>query len=201
MTTYKYTRTSLIDSLREKNIVLFTPLDLKKLFTIQNYNSLRQMLTRLVSDKIIERLIKGKYLFSYGQKQPSDFEIANFLVVPSYISLESALSLYGMIDQFPYRISSLTPLRPRQYKVRGKIFSYSGITKNYFKGFVKNDDFLIASKEKVIFDYFYFVYKGLRSLKSLDELTDFLRKREIFEYLSRNADKNFLGFIKKHVKF
>jgi predicted transcriptional regulator of viral defense system len=145
-------------------------------------------------------LVKNKYQFLYAEKMPSDFSIANFLEPFSYISLESALSFYGLIDQFPYRITSISLKKSRQIKIENKIFIYSKIKKDYFKDFIKIDDFLIAKKEKAVFDYTYFVYKGLRSKTVLDDMKNIFFDKKIKNYLIENADKNFYGFLKRYVK-
>lgn len=153
METYKITQVEFIRALREKNISLFNSQDLKKIFKVKSDNTLKHLIKRLRKASIIKRLARGKYLFLHSTKSPSDFALANFLKIPSYISLESALSYYGIIEQFPYRIFSLTLNKPAEIKIDGKIFSYSKIKKDYFKDYIKIDDFVIASKEKAIFDY------------------------------------------------
>lgn len=201
MVSYKTSQIKIVDVLRNKNITLFNSPDLLKLFPIRSDNTLKQILRRLKQEKLVESLIRDKYIFLHAKREVEDFEIANFLATPSYISLESALSYYGMIDQFPYKISSITVRRAREYKVRNKIFQYSKIAKQYFQDFVKVDNFLIASKEKALFDYLYFSYKGLRSIDSLGEFGDYLKQNIIKNYIKNKADNNFLNFLKKYVKF
>jgi len=71
-------------------------------------------LERLTKKGIIKRLTKRKYLFTFLESD--DFQIANFLYTPSYISLESALSFYGIITQFPYQITSITPKKNKNHQ-------------------------------------------------------------------------------------
>ncbi len=156
------TQVQVIQTLRQKNVNLFTSGDLAKFFEIRSNNTLKHLILRLKKQRIIESLSRGHFLFVNSETRVADFAIANFLVSPSYISLESALSYYGMIDQFPYRITSITIHKSLELKVRGKIFSYSKIKKDLFTGFVKIDDFLIATRGKAVSDYKYFASKGLR---------------------------------------
>ena len=118
--------------------------------------------------KIIQKLLKGKYLFLLNST--NDFYLANFMHQPSYVSLESALSFYGIISGFPYRISSITPKKSRTITVGKKEFSYSKIRSDLFWGYEKKEDFLIAEREKALLDYIYFYLKGLRTIdwKALD---------------------------------
>lgn len=200
METYKITKVEFIRILREKNISLFNSQDLKKIFKIKSDNTLKHLIRRLKNALIIKRLTKGRYLFLHSTKKPSDFALANFLRTPSYISLESALSYYSLIDQFPYEISSLVLDKPVKIKVGDKIFCYSKIKKDYFKDYIKIDQFVIASKEKAIFDYLYFVYKGLKSKNLIDDLKPFINEKRTISYLKSNAKGRFINFLKSYVK-
>lgn len=194
------TTIDLIKVFRSKNITLFSPFELRKLYDIKSENTLKHLIRRLTKAKIIRRLKRNKYLFLHSQKNISDFEIANFLVIPSYISLETALNLYGILEQFPYKITSLAIGKSKEIKANQKIFSYSHIKKEYFKDFVKRDNFLIASEEKALFDFLYFAYKGLRSSSTTEDLYSYLIRSKVKKYITNNADDKFISFIQKYVK-
>jgi len=81
---------TIINKLKQKGLSLFTPSDFKKNFQIKKENTAYKILERLTKKGILKRLIKKKYLFALSESD--DFQIANFLYSPSYISLESALS-------------------------------------------------------------------------------------------------------------
>ena len=200
MTLSVVTKTDFIKKLREKQIALFTFSDIKKLFGIENENTIKHLLRRLKKAEIVKRLIRDKYLFLQAKNEAHDFEIANFLVIPSYISLESALSYYGLIDQFPYHISSITINKSRKFKVSEKSFIFSKINKRYFRDYIKIDNFIIASKKKALFDYCYFIYKGLRPQNILKELKPNLKQPEISAYLDLNAQDKFRNYLIKYVK-
>lgn len=200
MESSKITALRFISLLKEKNITLFKSDDLKKVFKIKSDNTLKKLLFRLKKAKVVKRLIRNKYLFLPLEEKAVDFQIANFLVSPSYISLESALSFYGLIDQFPYRISSITIKKSREFKIDQKLFVYAKIKKEYFKDFIKLDNFLMATREKALFDYLYFIYKGLRPENTISDLKTYLKDREIKEYFLKNADLKFLSFLKRYVK-
>lgn len=198
METSQITKIRFIDELKKRHIALFTSYDIKKIFDIKTENTLNKLLIRLKQDNIIQSLMKNKYLFLYAQHPPSDFAIAQFLFSPSYISLESALSYYGLIDQFPYRISSISLLKSRSIEARSKLFVYSRIKKEYFKDYIKIDDFLIATKEKALFDYLYFTYKGLRSVNMIENIIHHIRKKTASDYFYKNADAQFARFIERY---
>jgi predicted transcriptional regulator of viral defense system len=149
------------------NRSLFTLGDVKKLLLIKKANTAYKFIQRLRKNGILQKLTKGKYQFLLSN--PTDFEIANFLYSPSYISLETALNLHGILTQAPYEITLLTPLRNKTIEISGRRFVYLHITPKLYYGFQKEKNFLLATPEKALFDELYFISKGLRRLE-LDEL-------------------------------
>ncbi|MBU4313665.1 MAG: hypothetical protein KJ821_02585 [Actinobacteria bacterium] len=150
-----------------KRVSLFSINDAKKVFNIEKDNTLYKLLQRLEKKDIIKRIENGKYLFSFIEV--SDFEIANFLTSPSYISLESALSFYGILSQFPYTITSITSKKSKRVIYEDKEYEFNHIESKYLYGFFKKNNFLIASPEKALIDELYFIAKKLRII-SLEEL-------------------------------
>lgn len=88
------------------------------------------------------------------------FSLANILLRPSYISLETALQYYGLFaEAVNYAVTSITLKLPRMFKNRAGFYSYRHISKKLFTGFeiIKgNFDFAIALPHKAIFDYLYY---------------------------------------------
>lgn len=150
-----------------KRVSLFSINDAKKVFNIEKDNTLYKILQRLEKKDIIRRIENGKYLFSFIEV--SDFEIANFLTSPSYISLESALSFYGILSQFPYTITSITSKKSKRVIYEDKEYEFIHMESKYLYGFFKKNNFLIASPEKALIDELYFIAKKLRII-SLEEL-------------------------------
>lgn len=158
--------TDIIKILRDKQAPLFSLADFERLLNIVKKQTLYKKIQRLKKEKIIQKLINGKYRFLFGTI--NDFTLANFLYQPSYVSLESALSFYGIIAGFPYQITSITIKKTREVRVDSKDFQYSQISQKFFWGYEKKENFLIADREKALLDYIYFGKKGLRNL-SFDE--------------------------------
>ncbi len=156
-----------IQILQQKNISLFDINDAQKIFPFRNKNSLYKLLQRLEKADILKRVANGKYMLSF--KEVNDFELANFLINTSYVSLESALSFYGILSQFPYTITSITIQKTKKIIYRKKEFEFTHLRREYFFGFTKKNNFLIALPEKALLDELYFISKGLRNL-SLEEL-------------------------------
>ena len=134
-----------------------------------------------------------------ADKPPEDFEIANFIYGPSYISLESALSFYGIIDQFPYQILSLTLKRTKSFMIGKKIFVYAHIKPEFFRDYRREDNYLIATPEKSLFDFLYLVYKGGRPKGNLillrpDKVN--LDKTKLANYINQLVQKQDQKFFK-----
>ena len=132
--------------------------------------TLRQALSRYASpdDKIgdmvrrgeLFRVRKGLYAVAPGYRQsPLSLEIlANIIYGPSYLSLEYALSWYGMI---PERVTELTSVclgRSRSFSTAVGNFSYCSIKKAaYTEGYsltamTDGRAFLMATREKALVD-------------------------------------------------
>lgn len=162
-----YSTTDIIRLLQSTPISLFTLSDFSQLFNISNQQTLYKKIARLEEKKIIQKLIKGKYQFLF---QPvNDFLTANFLYQPSYVSLESALSFYGIITGFSYQITSMTIKKSKVIEIGSQEFKYSQIANRLFWGYEKQADFLLADREKALLDYIYLGIKGLRNL-NFDEM-------------------------------
>ena len=155
------------ERLRTRGIKFITKTEIARLFGIGNANTTYKLLQRLEAKKILRRATAGIYLVS--QMSVSDFEIANGAVYPSYVSLESALSHYGILAQFPFSISSVTTKRGRRFKFNNKEFEYVHVDPRLYWGFIKNNNFIMARPEKALLDMIYFQLKGLRKI-SLEEL-------------------------------
>lgn len=175
-----------IHILHQKGISLFTVKDAKKIFRHKKENTLYKLLQRLENKNVVKRIKSGKYLFTF--KEIPDYQLANFLVIPSYVSLESALSFYGILSQFPYTISSVTTQKNKTINYQDKEYEYNHIGTRYFFGITKKDNFLIASPEKALLDELYFVSKGLRNL-------------DLTELDLNKVNKNILKSMAKRYKF
>jgi predicted transcriptional regulator of viral defense system len=152
----------IIKCLQGSRLKIFTFSDLKRLFRIELDNSAYKTAERLVKKGLLSRLRKGLYASFFNTLD--DFEIANRLYPPSYISLETALSFYGMLSGFPYLITSVTFRKTKRIETVNKEFEYVHIQKEFFRDYEKQNNFLIALPEKALIDEVYFVSKGWRKI-------------------------------------
>ena len=94
--------------------------DLSKLFPDDNERNLKAGVHRLVQSGILVRAVKGVYVYTLTEQKPDILEqIAKTMRRGeySYVSLESALSEYGMISQIPIdRLTIITTGRKGTYK-------------------------------------------------------------------------------------
>lgn len=85
--------------------------------------------------------------------------LASKIYTPSYVSLEYALSSYGIIPEAVNIITSITTRKTATFKNYFGTYLYRHIKNKAFCGFkLKKYDFLsyqIATKEKALVDYFY----------------------------------------------
>lgn len=139
-----------------------------KLMSGLNDHSLRIALSRLAKSKTIKRICRGYYANPFNA--PTLEEISAQVYQPSYISLESALSSYGILSQMPRVLTCVTTRLPRVCKTGFGIIEYHQIKGSYFTGFHKQKTYYFAEKEKAVADYLYLMIpkNRRRSLDGLD---------------------------------
>ena len=111
----------------------------------------------------IKKIIKGRYIFSDLELDEQRlFLVANKILSPSYISLETALSWYNLIPEGVYTITSVSTVRRIDYETDLGNFSYKKIKNSAFFGdrLVEipglGQKYRIASIEKALIDYLYY---------------------------------------------
>lgn len=103
---------------REDGACVFTKDDLRHLFSEDNDNTLTAGIQRLVSSGILARAVNGVYVNTLsGNKVDITENIAKAMRRDeySYVSLESALSEYGVISQIPMVLTVMTTGRRGRY--------------------------------------------------------------------------------------
>lgn len=184
--------------LKNKGIKFLDYPVLKKLTGLENKNSLYKFAFRMEEANLIKSL-NGGGKFMAADSQPEAFEIANFIYQPSYISLESALSNYGILSQFTYTVTSVTTKKTKKLVVEDKEYTYSQIKNELFWGYEKRNNFLIALPEKALLDSLYFLSKGIIDL-SLEELDitdiDAQRLKDFQNQFSNEAVDNLITKLK-----
>lgn len=127
---------------------------------LRGYKKPRDVVTRLLRNESIIRVKKGIYVFGdvYRRGVICKTSLANLIYGPSYISLEYALSYYGLIPERVEQISCMTPLRNKIFRTPIGVFAYIHLhPKKIAVGvtMVEADhqhQFLIATPEKALAD-------------------------------------------------
>ncbi len=124
--------------------------------------------SRYVKNGLLTRLKRGLYvrteqLTHLGQMDL--FRIANFLQVPSYISLVTALSYHGITTQVQRGFfESISMKRTRRFEASPFAFHYTKTRPDLYRGYEKTEGVFLALPEKALLDSFYLASMGRYSL-------------------------------------
>jgi len=147
--------------IKEKKLLIFGANDIRALFRV-SVVATSGLLHRYKKRGFIIQIKKGLYVFP--DSLPPDVYVANKLCSPSYISLEFALSYYGVIPETVYEITSVTAKATRRFETLGKVFSYRKIKRDAYTGYEiqkqKGLSFNIADAEKAFVDANYLRLKN-----------------------------------------
>jgi len=152
-------------------------------YALCKYKNPRVKINDLLKKGHIIRIKKGLYIFGPEMaREPYSKEVlANLVYGPSYISLEYALSFYGLIPERVETVTSITNKRRKIFDTPIGIFSYRYINPSIYSSGVtlhdvdKYHSILIASKEKAVFDMLYFSKKMTDQSQLEEYLFDDLR--------------------------
>lgn len=141
---------------------------------LRHYKKPRDVITRFLRDGSIIRVKKGLYVFgeNYRKGVICKESLANLIYGPSYISLEYALSYYGLIPERVEQITSMTPLRSKTFQTPVGVFAYVHLLpRKIAVGITLIDtdplhQFLIATPEKALADKIS-IYKNLTSTRDV----------------------------------
>lgn len=195
-----------------KNFPVFSIKDIEKV----DLSFHKQRLSEWQKKDYVKKICKGFYIFSdLAINEPTLFTVANRVYGPSYISLEMALSIYGIIPEAVYGITSATSQKTKNLKSPVGNFIYRHIQPDFMFGYELHEHdghhYQIAELEKAILDYLYLnskindneSFEGMRfnvsELKEKLNIEKFNKYLEAFhnKSLARRARK-FLTYINNH---
>lgn len=127
---------------------------------LKQYKRPHDKIDELVRQQMLQQIKRGLYIAGSGLSiaLPEPFLIANHLYGPSYVSLDTALSHWGLIPERVYEISSVTTNNSKTYKTAVGRFSYKNLPLPYYSfgikqvSLTKKQTVLIASSEKALCD-------------------------------------------------
>lgn len=115
-------------------------------------------LSRWVKGGKLIQLRRGMYLLPERLRafQPSNAYVANLLVRPSYVSLEYALSLHGLIPEAVRLVQSVTTSRRQRLSTALGDFEYWHVSRAWFFGYEETQlaghSAMVATPEKALLD-------------------------------------------------
>lgn len=172
----------------------------------------KQRLSEWQKKDYVKKICQGFYIFSDLQiNEKILFTIANRIYEPSYVSLEMALSIYGIIPEAVYGITSVASQKTKNFKSPVGDFIYRHIQPDLMFGYeLREHDghhYQIAELEKAILDYLYLnskisdnaSFEGMRFNTS--ELKEKLNIEKFNKYLEAFHSKALAKRAKKFLQF
>ena len=180
----------------------------------------RNSLTRWTQKGLLVRLRQGWYAFP-EMIQRADFSryIAGRIYRPSYVSLHTALSIYGMIPDEVTSITSVTTLKTARFENDFGQYSYQNVKPELFFGYkpvmlpanksvinAPSLTWMLALPEKALLDllYLYPFYDNAEELEQLrldeDFMADDFDVERLGQYLEKMCNKALEARVKKLLK-
>jgi predicted transcriptional regulator of viral defense system len=162
--------------------------------------SARVSATRYVRLGLLVRLKRNTYVLRERWQTASReerFVLANLGQAPSYISLMSALDYYEITTQLQRGlIESVAVKRTKEYSLNGSIFRYTKISRTLYFGFIRQQEFFIATPEKAFLDALYLMSLGRYALDLAAIDLGKLNRKELRQ-MSRNYPPQTRKILKK----
>jgi hypothetical protein len=147
---------------------------------LKEYKRPFDKINELVKQGVLVLVKNGLYVPGPASlvRGPESFLLANHIWGPSYVSLESAMSYWGMIPERVYEVSSVTTKLSKIYTTPVGRFSYSHLPLPYYALGIQQtkltdkQNVLLASPEKALCDKV--VTTSGILLRSKKQVSDFL---------------------------
>ena len=172
----------------------------------------RNNLTRWCRRGLLVKLRNQYYAFPEYRQVP-DFSryVANRIYAPSYISLHSALSFYGMIPEEVVQLTSVTTLKTARFENDFGTFHYQNVKTPFYFGFEiktiqSGRGLLFATPEKALLDLLYLnpYYRTEQDMEELrldeDYMQNELNRERLMNYLSKIESKTMEQKVKRLMK-
>jgi predicted transcriptional regulator of viral defense system len=187
-----------------------------QVFSLQDIKKLdgafhRRRLNEWQDKGYIKKIRRGYYMFAdQNLNEAVLFNIANKIYSPSYISFEMALSIYSLIPESVYGITSATTNKTNRFKAEIGEFMYHHLKPELMFGYelitIGGVTYKMAEIEKTVLDYFY-INAHLKTDADFFELRfnadEFKAKADyakFMKYLSAFNNKSLERRIKKFFK-
>jgi predicted transcriptional regulator of viral defense system len=157
---------SLVEDLRKNDAIIFSLHDAESFFPGTAGKTVKNDLSNWVRRGLVRRLRRGLYELAVPGKEIAlpEYYVANRLYAPSYVSLEAALSFYGIVPEEAAQVTCVSARPTRIFRNRYGTFVYRTCKKEAFTGYgiMKMGGYkaLVADREKALVDYVYFSLRG-----------------------------------------
>jgi predicted transcriptional regulator of viral defense system len=128
---------------------------------VDRANGQRQ-LSRWTRSGRLYQLRRGLYALAppFQKVEPHPFLVANRMVQPSYVSLQSALSYYGLIPDVVAVTTSVTTLRPNRWDTPMGSYAFRRVKTELFQDYRlvevgREQEAFVAAPEKALLDLIY----------------------------------------------
>ena len=127
----------------------------------KDYERPNDKIYQLAKDGVIQSIKKGLYVVGpalNSERRPEPFLLANHILGPSYVSVETALSYHGLIPERVYEIASMTTQAPRKFNTPLGTFTYTRLPLPYYAFGIRSEKLaddqyaMVASPEKALCD-------------------------------------------------
>jgi hypothetical protein len=127
----------------------------------KDYERPNDKIYQLAKEGVIQSIKKGLYVVGPAlnvNRKPEPFLLANHILGPSYISVETALSYHGLIPERVYEIASMTTQAPRKFNTPLGTFTYTRLPLPYYAFGIRSEKLvddqyaMVASPEKALCD-------------------------------------------------
>lgn len=127
---------------------------------LKDYRRPNDKILSLKADGLIEPVKKGLYIAgrSLGSERPESALLANHILGPSYLSMESALAHYGLIPEKVFSVTSMTTKASRKFQTNIGLYTYTNLPLPYYAfglatvSLSKDQQAIIAIPEKALCD-------------------------------------------------
>lgn len=127
---------------------------------LKDYKRPNDKILSLKAEGLIEPVKKGLYIAgrSLGSERPESALLANHILGPSYLSMESALAHYGLIPEKVFTVTSMTTKASRKFQTSIGLYTYTNLPLPYYAfglaslSLSKDQQVIMAIPEKALCD-------------------------------------------------
>jgi len=135
----------------------------RSVFTLENLRNLwklRPETAKVAAKRMVDRGLLHRVARGYVSLKPEfdPYELANLIISPSYISLQTALTIHGVSFQSRRTVASVALLNYRR-RAAGLEFRYFAMKPSLFynlEGVRTRENFAVAGPERALLDCLYF---------------------------------------------